>query len=400
MSIGQRFPSERREAVDPQTGRRVVLHTTAPCHNYGLYYFVPTITAEGDKLVFHSDRAGSVQLFAMDLADGSFIQLTAAAAEEAGWFIWCDPHLTGVFNHLSALNTERREVYYFEDNRVMATHLDTLANDVVHRLDGRMPIGQSAFSPDGRLFAFIHADAAAFRRAQRDREQRGNAGRFDRSVDHQRWRRGIDCTIGLVDTSSGAYRDVIAPGFHVHHVLFADDRTLLINHQADGMGMWTVDVTGRNARDLRPDVDGFRICHQIVNAAGIDYEAVRRGRDRSENRIGRYNPSNHTCNETPIDLAGYLHTGNDPLGRLIFLEQSADVHRLLHVRRPLDPKRRGVQVIRDLAPCPAPGQRFHAHPTLSPDRRWMFHTSVEDGWPQVAAVDVADFADEPDAWTA
>ncbi len=38
------------------------------------------------------------------------------------------PHLRGIYNHLSPLNSVRREVYYFQDDEIRATHLDTLAN--------------------------------------------------------------------------------------------------------------------------------------------------------------------------------------------------------------------------------------------------------------------------------
>ena len=65
------------------------------------------------------------------------------------------------------------EVYYFEDDQIRATNVATFANRLVARLPaGRMPIGQAAFSPDGRWFAYIHADAALYRALLTEREIR------------------------------------------------------------------------------------------------------------------------------------------------------------------------------------------------------------------------------------
>ncbi len=45
-------------------------------------------------------------------------------------------------------------------------------------MPGRVPIGQTSFSPDGRLFAFIHTDQDLYRRAFSDREALINMGQF------------------------------------------------------------------------------------------------------------------------------------------------------------------------------------------------------------------------------
>ena len=44
------------------------------------------------------------------------------------------------------------------------------------------------------------------------------------------------------------------------------------------------------------------------------------------------------------------------------------------------------------------GQRFHAHPFLSPYRKWLFHTAVVKGYSQVCTVDVADLVDLDECW--
>jgi len=46
-------------------------------------------------------------------------------------------------NHLAALNRVGGEAWYFQDEELRATHLETLANCLVYELTGRIPIGQN-----------------------------------------------------------------------------------------------------------------------------------------------------------------------------------------------------------------------------------------------------------------
>lgn len=398
--IGAEFAPEWKTERDAVTGRTLRRLTSAPANSYPLYYFIPSITADDRYLVFHSERDGWVQLYRMDLESGRIVQLTAATTRESGWAIWCEPHLRGVYNHLSALNQATGEVAYFQDEEIRAVRLDTLAGRVLHRMPGRTPIGQTGFSPDGRLFAFIHADAAHFRRAISDREALGNMGRFSWPKDHQNWRNSVPTTISVLDTAGGGCRDVVRLDYHVHHVMFADNQRLLVNHPKNDPGMWTIRTDGTDRRHLRPrDAHGV-VVHQVVTAAGIFYEAVG-GPPGSRNRLGCYDLARQTWEEVPLpDLDGYVHTGWDPAGRFLFFEHHGNTHQLISLHFPFRKERTRTQVLRTMPPYPRPGQRYHAHPFLSPGRKWLFYTEVVDGFSQVCALDVADLVDREEYWTA
>src|SRR5262249_13653499 len=141
------------------SGRIVTQLTSARGNSYPLYYFVPSITTDNRFLVFHSERSGWVQLYRLDLTSGEITQLTDGHTNDSGWAIWDEWHLRGIYVHLSALNLVGNDVYYFQDNAIHSVNVATLENEQVASLpEGRMPIGQAAFSPDGTRFAFIHAD--------------------------------------------------------------------------------------------------------------------------------------------------------------------------------------------------------------------------------------------------
>lgn len=384
MTIGTRLPTEWCTFTDPETGRTIRQLTSAAANSYPLYYFIQSITPDNRFLVFHSERTGWVQLYRLDLTSGEIVQLSDGRTRDAGWAIWCQPRLRGVYNHLSSLNGVRREVYYFQDEEVRSTHLETLDNQVVHAMPGRISIGQTGFSPDGRWFAFIHADREHFTRAIADREAIRNMGQ---PFDHEAWRAGVPCVIGLIDTATGAYREVLRLDYHVHHVFFLDDRRLLINHVRGENGMWSVEIDGGTQRVLRPRNGHGAICHQVITARGIFYEA---NDWRDGQRIvwyGHYRLEDDAHREMLLPGVGYVHSGRDPAGRFHFIENQGDEHALLALDGFEEGDALTTRLLRRLTAIPF-GQRYHAHPFLGPDRRWLYYTEVIDGFSQVCALDL------------
>ncbi len=390
MTIGTKTPAEWRTFNDQETGRVIRQLTSAPANSYPLYYFIPSITPDNRYLVFHSERSGWVQLHRLDLASGEIVQLSDGRTRDAGWAIWCQPRLRGIYNHLSSLNGARREVYYFQDEEVRATHLDTLENRVVYPMPGRISIGQTGFSPNGRWFAFIHAGRAHFTQVIADRESIRNMGQ---PFDHEAWRAGVPCVIGLLDAETGAYRDVIHLDYHVHHVFFLDDEKLLVNHVAGENGMWSIDINGRNQQTLRPRNGHGEICHQVITERGIFYEANDWRDGQRTVWFGQYQLGQLDQLETGayremiLPGVGYVHTGRDPAGRFHFIENQGDEHSLLAVEGFPHGGALTTRLLRRLPAIPA-GQRYHAHPFLGPDRRWLYYTEVIDGFSQICALEL------------
>lgn len=374
--------------------------TREPAHSYPLYYFTPSVTDDGRYLIHHSERSGWVQLYRLDMQTGETVALTDGHTQNSGWGVWCEWHLRGIYNHLSALNQVRNEVYYFQDEEIRCTHVDTLANHKLMELPGRTPIGQTCFSPDGRTFAFIHADRETLHRALTDFEARCHMDQFDWMRDHHVWRNGIPCTIAIIDTATGAYREVKQLDHYAHHLIFLGNDHLLINHPKGDNGMWTIRLDGSDYRWLRPRDEHGSICHQVVTARGIFYEAVKRTDEHYSNWIGCYDPATHTHEEVPLpaELDGYVHTGFDPAGKFLIFEHHGKTHELFSLHHPFGSP--AMKTLRTLPPYPKHGQRFHAHPFLTPDRNWLIYTEVIDGFAQVCALDVRDLVNLNEYWDA
>jgi hypothetical protein len=198
---------------------------------------------------------------------------------------------------------------------------------------------------------------------------------------------------GLIDTVTGGYRDVMTVPFHVHHVFFISNERLLVNHTQGENGMWTVNIDGSAVQTLRSSADGHgAVCHQVITENGLFYEANETVDGERRVWIGRYDLNNDTFVEERLPNVGYVHTGRDPAGKLRFFENQEGSHRhqLLLVHEQDDHEQDDaieIEVLRELAPI-IRGQRYHAHPFLSPDRQWLFFNEVIDGFSQICALEM------------
>ena len=74
-AIGQRFPSERKEVVDPVTGTRLTFLTSRPHGDSKIYQTHPQWTADGRWLVFRSHLAGN-EAMAVNETTGDIVQVS------------------------------------------------------------------------------------------------------------------------------------------------------------------------------------------------------------------------------------------------------------------------------------------------------------------------------------
>jgi oligogalacturonide lyase len=74
--IGHRYRSERSTFIDEATGATVARLTSSPARDDKIYQTHPNWTSDGSHLVFHSDRTGRDELFAIEETTGEIVQLT------------------------------------------------------------------------------------------------------------------------------------------------------------------------------------------------------------------------------------------------------------------------------------------------------------------------------------
>ncbi len=401
MSIGTVYPPEWRRTRDTDTGRELRQYTASKSHSYPLYYVNDSITDDERYLVFHSERTGYVQLYRLDLVTGEIVQLTDGHTRRSGWALWCEAELRGIYNHLSTFNPVAREVYYFQDHEIRATHIDTLDNRVLADMPDRISIGQTSVSPDGQWFAFIHTDRIRYHAHVADKLALGKMNQSHRWP-YDQWRKDVPTTISLINVTTGEMRDVIELDYHIHHVNFINADTLLLIHPEHTRGMWTLKTDGTESQLIRPKNQHGAAQHPVVTKSGVYYDSfVNTGKTmkRRQNWFGRYDYATDRYKEVRLSVPGQIHTGRDPDGRFYVFEHLWKKHELITFHYPANPEKAVIKRLRTLAPISrTAGQRFHAHPFLSPNRQWLFFTEMVKDYAQILALNVGHLTNHKDSW--
>ncbi|HEY9529176.1 MAG TPA: oligogalacturonate lyase family protein, partial [Anaerolineales bacterium] len=229
MTVGRSYPPEWRDYQDPLTGRRVRQLTNSPAEDYHLYFYNPSITPDGQYLIFTSERTGISNLFRMDLRDGSIVQLTDAQPVRAEYWPFTEP-VKGVGSCLPALGNGGQEVFYFEGTTLFAVEIESLKQrELLSVPSDRRPSMLQA-NPGGETLVFATWDEALFM----ERSQRAYAGE---KFLNDRFFQETTSTIMRVDAATGQAEEVLCmEKFWINHVhVNPQDRDLiLLCHEYSG----------------------------------------------------------------------------------------------------------------------------------------------------------------------
>ncbi|MFW5789435.1 MAG: TolB family protein [Spirochaetota bacterium] len=390
MRISDRFP----RGCAPDSDRVAIQLTSGPGFCYPLYYFIPSITADGRYLVHHRSDGENVQLHRVDLATGETAQLTDASWADTQWHPWDIPAGRGVLDHRSALNVATAEAIYFDGNEVRAVGVGTREERTLFELPAdRVAIGQNCCSPDGRFFFFIHHDRDLYREiyGEPGGERRGGYA-YPRHLS-----RGTK--LARLDLETGEHRTVIAANSPIHHVQPYGDDKLVFSSLAVERAILVTDYAGGWYTHLRTQADdGGTTCHYCVTERGILYEAhSSAGLVAGVVDLEKRRPLEAVL---PASVqAGSSHVAADPSGRRLLLECHDDDHghTLVFVRR-LVGSRGGADGEVELDylfgdwPTYGSGQKSHFHPRVTDDGEHLIITAGDpsSGTNHVFALDIAD----------
>ena len=351
------------EKVCPGTGRKAVQLTKGDANCYPLYYYIPTFSGDGKRLIYHRAGGGELQMHCLTIETGESVQLTHGTTPETRWIPWCMKPGPGVLDHRSVLDVARDRLIYVDNNEFRWVRLDGKDDLLLFSLpEDRTAIGQNCISPDGDWLVYIHHDRANFAEVYPD-GQWGDRGLSKGTV------------LAAFNLVSGEHRTLITINSAIHHVLpFGKDK-LVFCHPAKEMGMLMTDLNGGWYTHLRTmDDNGGQVCHYVPTERGIAYEIL--GRRDGQVLSGLYNPDSHNRFEFAMpESFGYTHTGKDPEGRLWFYENSSEGVHDLHFLAKHTPDGQDEWVpLTGNWPTYSSGQKSHFHPQLTPDRKWILMT--------------------------
>lgn len=358
-------PSQTFHSISaPGTGRRAVQLTRGPAFCYPFYYFIPSITHDGQFMVYHRETPGSpndIQLWRLDLATAEHVQLTAAQAPEADWKPWGVDPAQGVSGDRGALAPGRGEVVYFEGNAAYGIGLDTLERRALFELPSdRFPLSQNCVTGNGEWFVYAHVDRAAYRRLLEARLEDGSAFRA----------RAHECEatqICAYNLETGVNRVVFRLNYPVHHLHPYRNRYVAFSHiPGDRYGMGFFDVEGSWYSIPRPqDERGGKIIHHVPTERGIAYEVKHR---KDDNWVGFIDPLQDARVEWTMPFH-VSHTGCDPSGeRFVYHAGDGSIQALTERR---DDGAHRFTPICDRWAVFGEGQKSHYHPRLVLDGAWL-----------------------------
>lgn len=376
------FP--RRETTDPVTGRRWTQLTCGADYCYPLYYFGPTVTADGGTLLFYRYREDEVQNWKLDLATGAAVRLTAADTPNCLWRFWDeDQEARGVRELMSAFSQGSEELLYFDGNVLHAVNVRSLADRAVYELPGdRVPCGIPGASPDGERLVFVHADRTWWEEATL----------HGPPVRHEAHGVRLD----VVELTTGHSRNLVTMDSWLTHANFYDDeRILFANHPTEPAVLMT-DLRGGWYTHLRTQTtDGWVVNHYLATERGIMYETVSPG---DFGVIGICDPVTYAYQDFRTDHPIH-HVGHDPEGRLWLgdiYRTEPTVQRFLAWLPRLQPDRLNEFVLLTQGfNTYGRGQRSHLHPVLLPNRQHLLFTGP-DHETQTNHIFMLDVSDLPD----
>ena len=386
MTVGRMYPPEWRDHLDPLTGRSVRQLTNSPAEDYHLYFYNPSITPDGNYLIFISERTGISNLFRLDLETGTIMQLTDAQPVRAEYWPFTAA-VQGVGACLPAIGNGGQEVFYFEGTDLFAVEIEGLKRRQLLSLPSdRRP---SMLQSGGETLVFATWDEKLFM----ERSQRAYAG--EKFPDEQFFQETTS-TILRVEAATGQAEEVFCKDkFWINHVhVNPRDRDLILFcHEYSGLPdrMWLLNVADRRCAPIPGQGAGEWYEHEFWSGDGqrVCFHGGSAG-DNTQGFCGwcSSDGTNYTKAYHSTSGRAYAHYNlhPDPYGQTMVTDGEARPGCISKVHL-----REGRQVFEVLCRHDSytfgDDQRCHPHPSFTPDGRQVIFTSNRTGSSNVYLTD-------------
>ncbi|MFN3860716.1 MAG: hypothetical protein ACK4R2_04510 [Roseateles sp.] len=394
--IGQRFPSEKRVVKDPVTGTPLTFLTTQPRGDAKIYPSHPQWTADGQWLVFRSNRVKG-EAIAVNEASGEMVQVTEGGYEgmlnlsQSGGnkLYFMRKPAAGPDKAREAVEVDLDRV--FADSKAGAMKPAAAYQRVIATLPAELEAyGDSALDADNQWFYFrIQGKAYA-----------GAKLPAGTKIEPPFGPRGMGAgphAIGKVNVKTGEFQHVVSVPFQIGHIQsnLWNPGELVFSWETGGKSpqrTWTVKGDGTGLRPLYPEAPYEWVTHEAIiskdevalaimghraipgvvdpnRPAGTDVGGANPGQDAAWGNAGtREKPTGLAivnlrtremtiAGQTPAG-SGLWHVHGSPDGRFAVGD---DFSRSLYL---IDRRTREMLLLttghKDTA-------RDHPHPTFSPD---------------------------------
>jgi len=303
---GRIYPAEDETYTDPASGATVRRLTSYPgVGDYHLYFTEDGWYDGGRRLLFRSDRAGSRQLFSVDLESGLITQVTDLEGFRGG----------------TSVDQERGLLYFWVDDRIVEFDLDTL------RVTG--PVYEPPEGFRGGSFD-VNADSTRLYVAvEEDVDPPDSDDKLTGMFEAEPQTRIL--SVPLDDGDPECLREV--EKWASSHVIASPTRPELFTYCEEGPWdavdnrIWAVDADAEEFRRIRevPPEGGVGHEYWMQDGERIGYHGSARdpqGRDRVDDPepfVGsaRYDDTDHREADLPDEVYALTHTHANTPERLV-----------------------------------------------------------------------------------
>jgi len=375
---GTTWAPEWKAATDPVSGATIRQLTDYYCHSYHLYFTEPGWYDDGRRLVFISERENRHNLFSIDLQTGEILQLTDL-----------DP-ARGALEAKVAVNAARREVVFYQGNRMVILDLDTLDERAIYERPAGYVRGATNVTADGKFVLTYHVqdlsdriDDPGFRDYVIGRKG-GNSGDFQKLV----WEARPHGMIVRVAADGSGSEVVYEEDYYLGHVNPSPVLPHVLTFCHEGPWnlvdnrIWGLDLTTGKAWKIRPTQPGEAVGHEywMLDGVHLGYH----GRTAHGPIYGAIRYDNTDAIEAPFTY-GSTHFHSLDLGTIVGDGSRKDPYLLLwrfEGGRFVGPKvlawHRGSMHV----------GHIHVHPTMSPYAAQVLYAADPQGYCQVFLADI------------
>lgn len=266
--IGQRFPSEKRVVPDPVTGTPLTFLTTQPRGDSKIYPSHPQWTADGQWLVFRSNRVKG-EAIAVNEASGEMVQVTEGGYEgmlnlsQSGGnkLYFLRKPAAGPDKAREAVEVDLDRV--FADSKAASLKPAAAYQRVIATLPAELEaLGDNALDADNQWFYFrIQGKAYA-----------GAKLPAGTKIEPPFGPRGMGAgphAIGKVNVKTGEFQHVVSVPFQIGHIQanLWNPGELVFSWETGGKSpqrTWTVRGDGSGLRPLYPEAPYEWVTHEAI----------------------------------------------------------------------------------------------------------------------------------------
>ncbi len=265
----EKYPSEKSEALEPDTGLRVIRWTASESLDRPLYFTSQSVTADDRWLVFLSERDGHPNFYRIDRCSGNITRLTDNREGSLASYCYPSDNWQGLGKSSPCLDSERKVLFYIQANVVWRICLETLERVRLFSIPSGWWTAFTHISPDGRLLCVPCTPPEAFPSGQTTQWEQLD------TVPQRLAELGHRTRLYLVDTATGEARILTEMPLWVTHVNFMPDNSGRLLANSEGMAsfrtgrpprIWCVEADG-TYRPLFDQPEGMQVNHENFTRA-------------------------------------------------------------------------------------------------------------------------------------